>query len=271
MAVPNFLSSNFRYLSTAAVTDVNTIIADLMAELVTGPAAADKWTDVGGAGTGPFKSPVNSIDGSYITMVCTRISATRISYTTTDSFATLMQNVDTRQDIDAGGTEIRYFTGPNHCCVDSVRATPEAFHVARLDVWPETSGKIKTSWHASQGPRNASGTLTATAWTNSFCMAIGGTAYSANPTFSVPRFNTNASTTTRFVTPSGAYVFTPWEIADNTTNIVMGRLPQAVLIDSVALNHGNEVTLTLDTGVTGIFKVTGHVAANQRRVAWRKA
>ena len=138
MSVPSFLSGAFRYKSTLGVVDVATIISDLMSELVTNGT----WTDLGGTGVGPFKSPVDPVDGSFMKLTLTRVDATHLQYALVDQYnAAFAYTGYLNINIDVAGNEVRYHTGPDFIAIELARATPDGWWCARLNVWPETAGQ----------------------------------------------------------------------------------------------------------------------------------
>jgi len=272
MSVPNFLSGNFRYLSRPGVTDVNTIISDLASEL-----AANGWTDIGSPpGGGPFKSPVNATDGSYFKLTLTRVSATALLLLINDMFGTAI-NYDTsgaQQYIDAGGTEIRCFSGPDYVVVESMRATPEVFWAQRLNVWPETPGLVRPTFVVQYGPRDHSGNLGNLTWAFLNLRELnGGFSNRQGGHVIVRSGNAPGSPIGLFVTTSGAYMFEPLDLVDATytsqPSYLLGRCPQCLLVDQQHL-AGTEFTVPIDTGTTGVFKVSGLGASSTRKVAFRK-
>lgn len=264
MAVPVFLNTAYRYLSTLAVTDVNTIISDLNAELL---ALPDPWIDNGGVGTGPWQSPTRA-DGAFIKITAARISATRISWIVNDHNDMLVNNAtDTRQDIDAAGTEIRYFTGPFHVCVDSIRAAPETWFCAILDKTPEDLANPRPTYVAHKAPRDTAGTLDGSRyWSYLWMLIVGGTAYTSGYTYAAIRLP-QVQVVDR-LTVSGALMFVPYEIQEN--DWFHGRIPQVLLVDS-GQAFGAELVVPLDTGVSGTFKVVGCITVYDGRIAFRKA
>jgi hypothetical protein len=262
MAVPDFLNNGFRATLFAATADVADIITALNTELVTN----GDWTDTGGAGTGPFKSPPNALDGSFVTVTLARISATRLSYIVYDSNGLLVNNAtDTRQDIDAGGCAFYIFSGPDYFCVETERATAEVFLVARLNVWPDTPGMVRPSWVCTQGPRNNAGNLTSDAFHYWWYLTLTGTAYAGSGYPIVPRGI--YSGTSNFITPSGAFVFAPADF--ETGDVLIGRLPQCVICYPSAF--GSVMTVPIDTGVTGDFYILRLITSSYRRLAIRVA
>ena len=264
MAVPDFLNHGFRYFTRAGVTDVNTIISDLMSELVTNGS----FTDVGGTGVGPFKSPVGA-DGSYFSITLARTSATRLNWLVYDQWGLLINNqTSNNQDIDAAGTMVRYYTGPDYVIVESARATNEVFMTARLNQWPEEVAKMRPSFIASTGPRNNAGTLTNNGCLQMFALALYATSYAtANQ---VVKCGLYASNESHLVTISGAYMFMPAEVVATGYHCLLGRLPNVLLVDTNAV-IATEFVVPIDVGVTGTFKVLGFASSDYRRLAARIA
>jgi hypothetical protein len=272
MAVPTFLAgslnTDFRYKSTANVTDVNTIISDLSGELV-----ALGWTDASGVGTGPWTSP--AVAGATIKITASRISATRIAWVVNDQRGMLVNNdTDTRQDIDSSpGNEVRYFTNKFGCFVDSIRTVPECWGCGMLDNSPEAMGVPRVQHWATKGPRNNGGTLAGNTVENVYYWDTQGSATSysaANP--AVNRRNP-VLTTTVHTTLSGALLFVPYEhqYGSAAAGFLLGRVFQALMTDSAAGAFGSEFTVPIDTGVTGVFKVIGLATSQNWRVCARKS
>jgi hypothetical protein len=259
MAVPDFLSSAFRFTTLAAVTDVNTIIAGLNTELVTNGT----WTDTGGTGVGPFKSEVG-VDGTFFTLTVARLSATEIQYTVNDWTGILVYNP--RQVIDAGGVNVIIASGPDYVYVESGTATPTAFMCCRLRDWPETPGNVNPNFVCTTGPLTAAGGATNRYWNLWYSCPAQTRTYGANG-FIINR--DPYGVTTHLISPSGALIFTPFDFADDS-DFYLGRVPQVVILDS-GLAWGAEYTLTIDSGVTAVFQVCTFVSLSSRRIAIRKA
>ncbi len=267
MGIPAHWNTAYRYKETLAVTDVQTIINDLYAELVTNGG----WTcPAGGIGSSPttFKSPARA-DGVYFTVQCTRVSATRIGYVVLDQNGMLVNNqTSSTQDIDAGGTTVHYFTGPLHLCVNTERATPECFACGVLDQSPEAlTGAPRASYWASNGPRGNTGTWLVSTWVTNWALNKDATAYSGAAR-AIPR---GCGSTHRRSHANGTWIIEPFEMADsaNQENL-LGRVFQAVIVpDTIAF--AGEVTVPLGDGSsTGVFKVVGLITGNNGRVAFRK-
>jgi hypothetical protein len=266
MAVPSFLAGAFRYFLRASVTDVATIIADLAVELV-----ANGWTDLSGVGTGPFKSPVTAF-GTYMSITLTATSATRLQFQCYDDTGVLVNNqISTNVDIDAGGTPVLYFTGPDYCCIESSRAVPECFWIAMLNMWPEDPSKVRTFIVCSRGPRNDAGTLQYQYVTDCYIRDIGQTAYispSSNWSLRGVYSSYNASHMTR--SAAGAWIGFPIDYIDRVQSTVLGRLPQCLQVDD-GLAFGVTQVFPIDNGLTGTFRVMYLTTNYYRKFAIRVA
>lgn len=126
MTIPDFLSQNFcrfYYRVDHGVSDVNTILASLTAQLVTAPVAADKWTE-NPAGT--FTSP--AYHGKYMVIAFSRIAADKLQAIVYDNTGVVICQRRIQIDIVAGlYKDVVYFTGKYYCVIDSRRATGEMF------------------------------------------------------------------------------------------------------------------------------------------------
>jgi hypothetical protein len=270
MSVLPCYSTTFRYLNVPGVTDVQTIIDTLYAELVTNGG----WTcTVGGIGLTPteFRSPARA-DGAFFTVNLTRTSATRLSWVIRDQYGIQVNNqTSTKQDIDAGGTAIDCFTGPMHVCVNSLRTTQETMHCGMAEQSHEGSDSIPYAviW-AHKGPRNDAGTLAADRyWGNVFLRLNGGTTYYGSSTNSIMRGRLTTART-RSQTVAGTWQFFPLEFLDYSNYTWMGRATQCVVVDQSQFPAGAEITAPLGGAVTGVFKVDGCLATSGLRTAWRK-
>ncbi len=263
MAISSFLNTDYRYYSRLAVTDVATIIADLATELV-----ASGWTDEDGVGTGPFSSPEEVGDGSLMWLVLTSLAATQLQIQVYDHAGCLINNqTASRLYIDAGGTNISYFTGPRHCFVSAARATPECFGVARLDQYPHIDGEVRSNFVCTQGPRNNAGSLTNYSLAYWFGLQLNATSYSGSY---ISPASMNVGVTGRLSVDGGKNMCYPLYFADYNNKMRMGCMPQAMLVPS-SIAFGTVVTIPIDVGVTGDFVVVGIATADYFRLAVRKA
>lgn len=138
MAVPAFLNTTIcdaRH-TRLLVTDVNTILAALTAQLVTAPAAAFKWTE---APAGTFTSPADP-NGRTITCAFSRIAATNLQMILTDDGATTI--CTRRIQVDGTGTFVDLFTGAFYVFISSLRATTEPMFAFLVDSTPDTPGSV---------------------------------------------------------------------------------------------------------------------------------
>lgn len=247
MAISNFLSGDFRYLQTLSVTDVDTIISDLLSELVTNGSWTDEASNI-------FRSPVNAGNGSYMQIELTRVSATQLQWICKDHQGNVINNqTSNKQNIDATGSTVEYFTGPDYVCVQVHRATFEVFFLARLNQWPHEEGEIFPIFVASRGPRNDAGTLTYNQAHYWFSFDLNGSSYA----YDYQLCSQRSSGAVNRISLSGKYVAWPAELLDDDSNTWLGRLPQTMLIDYSRFDAGDELELPIDDGTTGTFIVLG--------------
>ncbi len=263
MAIPVFLQGDFRFRETAGVTDVNTIISDLLSELVTNGS----WTDLGG---NVYKSPAD-FWGRYAKLALTRNAATDLGVSITDhAGATVCAG---KILIDAGGTTVRYYTGPGHCVVESARATPEHFRLFRLNPHPDPDGILLFPWVA-MSYRDSAGTARTSTYATSFGYSYATGAYVNTDRHFSGTFGSNNVYMSRCRTMSGALFCLPYDayISGPTDYAWAGRAPHALLVNSSVLD-GAEITVPVDAGVTGTFKAVGGTAQTGYaiKLAMRKA
>ncbi len=263
MAAPNFLASSFRYLALVTVTDVQTIIDNLYSELVTNGSPA--WTcTVGGVGQSPteFKSPARA-DGLSFTINLTRDSATRLSWLVKDQWGVLVNNqTNTKQDIDATGTNVHLYTGEFHVGVNSSRATQEFFGCGVLDHSPDGLNNPFGSYWATMGPRNTTGVLATQGVANNF--AWGGSYANRGLAGDDPILTGNCH-----ALMTGEVLATPAELT-NGSAVLIGRMHQVLCVDTYCA-FDSEVTVPIDVGTTGTFRVVGLTSFCGMRLAWRRA
>ncbi len=260
MAVPAFLNTDFDYSENLNVTDVQTVIDDLYAFLVTG----NGWTcTAGGVGQSPttFKSPTRA-DGVGWTLTFTRTAATTLQFNSWDQWGISMgSDVMT---INALGTEVRYFVGPFHWCVDFMRggAAIGAFWGGVLDKTPDgvadlpvyiCSYRALSTWSNVQGMGLQQGGYTGSEYVNGFFFP-----------YRIPA----AGASDHFISVSGALMFCQAEWIWNYT--LMGRAHQMILVDDSQI-VGTELTVPIDAGTTGTFRVICRSSAGGQMAAMRKA
>jgi len=249
MAVPHFLDWGFRYLSTAGITDVNTIISDLQSELVTN----GDWSEPS-AGV-YMMNP--STSGKFAQITTSRVSATRMQFKCSDYLGNTMY--DGTVDINAAGSEVRYFTGEYYCYIDVQRTTPEAAFLIRSDPYPEPED-MDTFPYCCWAFRNSAGTATANNTLHySFVMGATTGTYGA---FQQCNYNTGSDNTVYFsgLSHSGAYMFLPMWMAHYRSGTATlgpcGRWPNTLMGPDL-IAAGTELDIPVDTGVTQTFKAIG--------------
>lgn len=241
MAIPAYLAGDYRYLSTLAVTDVATIISGLRTEL---PAVG--WTETA---TGVFQSPADTF-GRYVVLTVSSVSTTRLQFKVDDHSSVTIY--DGTFDIDAAGNEVRYYTGPDYCFVESLRAAAaECGMVFKPNADPETdTGAIAYPFYVWVY-RNSSGSTTANA-NYSFYYYMQSSGYGGyDAVFSATVFSSNVNTCEGF-SKTGTYVFLPAEVF-NRSSYRLGRMPQTVVCGET-VPAGTEITIPIDSGFNGVFK-----------------
>ena len=242
MAIPYFLDTYYDYDFIGGVTDVNTIITALNTQLVTTPPAASKWTDTGGTGVGPFRSPADT-NGNYFTITLARVSATHLHFSMVDRYG-LPVGANVPIDIDGGGTDVNIYSGPYHLAVSSELATPVAVWCGVLEQSPDPQGFPRPQWFMSVETNYYADRF--------YFKEIGASVYA---------LQTVGQTCLRC--PDGSYEqyavngelkINPVEVIWG--NYVYGRFYQAIYVDR-GLDFADEVTVPIDTGVTGVFKIIG--------------
>lgn len=257
MAVPNFLSSSFRYLLSAGVTDVNTIIANFESETVTNGNPV--WTK---PSAGLYQSPVNA-QGRWFDVLLTRIDATTLEMRLRNWQGT---TITTRRCyIDAGGSNVRIFSGRNHFDIICERPTPEAVGGGMLDLTPEAQDSHLDTIYG-YGYRTAAGAVDGAGanwpWMANLASGITPTLLGQVPA-------TADGVRSLLKTNAGTYLWIPCVLA-KYGGVVCGTAYQR-LVCSVELAAGSEVDVPIDVGMTGTFIVTAIGATTYTRLAIRKA
>jgi hypothetical protein len=177
-----------------------------------------------------------------------------------------MVGAGTYQYIDAGGTEVRIYGNKFGVWVDSMRATPETWGGGILDQTPEALAVPKPTFWSTVGPRSAGG-IAQGGWNYFYYLDPSGNAYSA----SNQPVSYNVLYNGLRLTQAGSLLFMPMESSSSTAYILLGRVFQTLLTDSVNTTVGAEITVPIDTGVTGVFKVLGFAVTLSTRVCARKS
>ena len=267
MAVPAFWATPYSYTELLGVTDVATAITGIHTALV-----ALGWTDLSGVGTGPWKTPARS-DGVFFTVALTRTSATKLSFNMYDQAGINVSAGTTySMDVDAGGCPFQIYAGSLHLALTAARpGGHESTWFAVMDQTPEAITLPQAYYRCYTGPRSGS-SFYAYGWNFSAALYPGTTAYAQKQV--IPLRMPGASSYYQRRTLALTSLFAPAEFADSsiTPPMFLGRIPQAIVIDdSTGIVAGAEVTVPIDAGVYGTFKVLGIASYQQQRLAFRKA
>lgn len=253
MAVPTFLASSHRYLRTNGVTDVDTIIADVLSELVTNGDPA--WTEVS---AGLYKSPVDA-DGRWFDILLTKIDADTLEMRVRDKNGTTVGT--RRMDITAAGTDVLVCTGENHFGIVSLRATPEYLLAGMLDLSPEAQ-TAHLGYVFAGGYRDSGGSADSSGKFDWLCLLnINTSTYGANWYGEYPTTEGGHDIS---MTVSGAYTFRPFiahGIAAGNVNRQFGRAHQ-MFIGQATLSAGTLYDVPIDTDVTAKFTKIGGAFGN---------
>lgn len=252
MTVPAFLNSSHRYLSVPGVTDVDDIITNVRSELVTNGDPA--WTE---PSTALFKSPVDA-QSRWFDVLLTKISATKLEIRVRDDTGTTI--FTGRIWIDAGGTEIKIYSGEYHLSIDACRATYENFRCGILDLSPQAQdawgNAVYASAYRDSGDSTWGDRFYTASWngiSNYACVLMPLT-NDDSPIGSDPAGN--VISWPAFVRYSGALAQ------------LRGRFYQGLLVP-YTLANGVELTVPIDTGVTAAFRVSGAFATAFYKLAYR--
>lgn len=260
MSIPTQFNTTFRYLRSAAITDVATIITDFRSETVTNGG----WTEPSG---GLFKSPVDA-SGRFFDVLLTKIDATHLEWRVRDQSAV---TICTRHIMIDASNDVEYFTGPNHAIVQSLRAgTAELAQAGMLDQSPEAQGSssvyvygngYRTTGDVQDGQGNTIGQL---------FMLDNGAAGSANRTkaFATDLSGANVALFTGTATP--IYSVVEVRTSPAATTRWGGFLFQHVYCDS-GQAFGSDLVVPIDDGVTATFRVLSLATSAFLRIAVRKA
>ena len=147
--------------------------------------------------------------------------------------------------------------------MNSSRATPEFFGCGVLDHDPEAIDEPRATYWATTGPRQTSGTLVTNGMGTVF--RYSGTAYAAGGVATPDPYQ--GGTCHQLMT--GEVLTAPLDVVDAAYTF-LGRQIQALIVDS-ACAFDSDVTVPIDDGVTGTFRVVGLASYVGLRAAWRKA
>lgn len=284
MAIPSFLNTAFAFTAlpgtTVDVQDIiNAIDTMLTVTLPSTPTAVfpsgERWTNLGG---GVYKSPLDTA-GRFMTVKVTRTTITRLGWEVSDPTGILFT---VEIDIAAGGSACNIYGGPGHLVVEANNAG--SWEVARafiVDPTPEPLGSYPVYvW--GTGRRTSAGALIASAdlWRFWCGRYYGGTVVSAAGTPSgvingPPVCAGTDNVNMKLRTEAGSDVAFPYFMSPDissgaNTFLNGGRLYQTIVVD-FDFGAGADVTVPIDTGVTGVFRVTRMTSAAPRTFAVRKA
>ncbi len=263
MAVFPIFSSDFRYLEMQNVSDVANIVNSFKTESVDNGT----WTRVS---TYLFKTAQDSME-RWFQLQLSVLSTTRLGITAMDQFG---NTIAAREiDIDAGGCNVRIFTGPRHAYITAVRSgTPEFGGAALLDLSPANI-LLPLYSLAACGHRRASDGGADHQYMDEWAMWDGSAAVNTFRVMAYTVGNPLTFSAKPGLSVSGANVYYPLRLVTKVFDKCrwVGRLPQCILGPD-SLVAGAEVTVPIgDAGETGVFKECGRSVITNLKMLVRKA
>lgn len=281
MAPPSFLNTAFAFQTVTGVTDVTTV-RDAVITMITStlPTTAtnvfpngQRWTIVSGT---RYKSPVDAA-GRYMEVDFTRLSAGAMNWTVADPTGSI---TTTKMDL-SGTTSAEISAGPGHLMVALLNAgTWEVGRAFIADPTPEPLGSTNVYVYATSY-RQTGGSLVTNGnnWTFWGFRYLGGTTTglsgAAVEASGVPLMPAQDTTGTQLRTQAGSSIAVPQFVsiplsAGNDSLRNGGRLYQVITVDS-SFTAGQDITVPIDTGSTGVFRVPRTaVPGGARQYAVRK-
>ena len=269
MAIPAFLDTDFRYLSTPALADVATIITDFRSEVVSN----GNWTDLGG---NRFKSKVGP-GGRFMEALFTRIAANNLQLQVFDKFGSSIQI--RRMQIDGGGNEIRYFTGDYHFLIDSIRIPPPEENLCGFLIEPSPDDPalgLNVS-AVMDGYRNALDAVRAfPEWVYLYRFTASHAGVNDDRPNVLYRASEGLPVNSKLDDVLGNHMFFPceiWSAYEVPGPSLAGRLYQCLIGETAAT--GTEFTVPIDVATSATFKATSRGPNNtfeyESRMYLRKA
>lgn len=281
MAPPSFLNTSFAFQSLSGVTDVQTIIDAIITMItVTLPATptdmfpnGERWTFVSGT---RYKSPVDAA-GRFMEVEFVRGSATSITWTVRDPLGLITAANGVILLTSPSPAEI--FAGPGHLMVQMVQSS--AWEVGRAfmtDPTPEPLGSYPVYVYGGnrrdQNTNFITNGLSFVYWMHRFYGGTVTTSHTVAQAWALPYMPIQDTANTHLRTQAGSDIAAPYFTAipsstgaDDWRN--GGKLFQTIVVDSSYV-AGSDITVPIDTGTSGIFRVTRMTGHGARQFAVRK-
>jgi hypothetical protein len=253
MTTPIFLSSSYRYFERGPVTDVQTIMDDFADEVINHNTPA--WTNPSGT---IYKSPVDG-DGRFFQVNLSRVDAQKLTMELTDQNAV---SIMIRRIIipSTSAVMVRIYTGEFHFCIDveCPGADPEYFWGGILDLSPE-SQSTHTKYVWGFGSCNN----TTEVYSNGYFQSV--FMFDDAASASVRRINHFVCEISGRTRPRldlmGYMLFYPLmfyvQPVGGGDYKYAGRAYQQVLVPDIYGQAGTEITIPIDVGITGTFRILG--------------
>jgi hypothetical protein len=265
MSVPLFLNSSFYYFERTNVSDVQTIMDDFEHQVLSHNNPV--WTK---PGAGLYKSPVDA-DGRWFDVLLTRITQQKLEMRLRDQNGV---TVCTRR-INCPSTNnwaVHIFTGEFHMQidVDMQTATAEYLYAGILEPSPDPA---HAKYVYGGGYRNNIDGFDSYSGVTRHFMVDNATAGYAQRTH---HYGASAGTVTMALTTmNGSRIYRPvglWckPTGDAVNSRFCGRRYQALLVEG-NLSFGAKITVPIDAGLSGLFRVSAMYAVDGARVCLRVA
>ncbi|MGA2261712.1 MAG: hypothetical protein ABSH28_09775 [Acidobacteriota bacterium] len=263
MSVPVFLNSSFYYFERKGVSDVQTIMDDFENQVLHVNVPA--WSK---PSAGLYKSPVDA-NGRWYDVLFTRITQQKLEMRLRDAtgvtVCTRRINCPT-----ANSWNVHIFTGEHHMHidVDAVSAVVEVLFAGMLDPTPDAAHNKYVYGNGSRSTADYADSSCDVA--HSFMIDNATPGYG----FRTTSYGTG-NYTYALLSMNGSRIYRPvglWcrPTGENYTSRFAGRRYNSLLTEST-LAWGAKVTIPIDIGLSGLFRVTGVPTAYSAKIVIRIA
>lgn len=247
MSVPSYLTTTYRFLEVANITDVQSIIDGIWPEL-----QAMVWTN---PSAGQYRSPNDAV-GRFCKAVFTRVDQANLKLDMLNQNLASVGAFRIQIDTTGDGSMVRFYATPFGFMIDSYRSVAlgyEAMGGAMLDQYPFNAAlNLYYTW--AQGFRTSIGGV-GLGYYNYLSMKDG--AYSPYQSSQRLYVGTSGSSIFPGYTQSGKTFFHPMECFSGTAyggDMYAGRMYQMVALQVAARSWSNVYILPIDVGVTAQFR-----------------
>lgn len=253
MAVPAFLNTTHRYLSTPGVTDCNTCISDLATEL-----GALSWTE-SAPGSGLWQSPDDSY-GRHFSILIERNAAANFHITTYDQNDLLIYARRIVLD-GGGGCEVRYYTGSHHVVVEFQNSGTKQIYAGCMLMMNPEDDSINQNYVVCRGSVTTAGAAAEGINLPNWGMLVNGT---PNTAARLTVWGDGSGSAHIPTMPGGTRLYVPAYMAvthGGVTYACAGVIPQCLM--GSRGTAGSAYTVPIDTSTTATFH-NSHATAGDR-------